>query len=87
MTTAKSCPTRCAVHLTVLLCFAHCWHAGGSPIARLEQQQHGRIFKEASQRGGFSMRLHLDRKYLDGLDGNVVAFVVISLIIIIAFVY
>jgi hypothetical protein len=34
-----------------------------------------------------SMRLHLDRKYLDGLDGNVVAFVVISLIIIIAFVY
>jgi hypothetical protein len=34
-----------------------------------------------------SMRVHLDRKYLDGLDGNVVAFVVISLIIIIAFVY
>jgi hypothetical protein len=34
-----------------------------------------------------SMRVHLDRKYLDGLDGNVVAFVAISLIIIIAFVY
>jgi hypothetical protein len=33
------------------------------------------------------MRVHLDRKYLDGLDGNVVALVVISLIIIVALVY
>jgi hypothetical protein len=33
------------------------------------------------------MRVHLDRKYLDGLDGNLVALVVISLIIIIALAY
>jgi hypothetical protein len=34
-----------------------------------------------------SMRIHLDRKQLDGLDGNLIALVVLSLIIIIAFAY
>jgi hypothetical protein len=31
------------------------------------------------------MRVHLDRKWIDGLDGNVIAIVVISLIIVVAF--
>jgi len=33
------------------------------------------------------MRIHIDRKQLDGLDGNAIAFFVISLIIVIAFAY
>jgi hypothetical protein len=33
------------------------------------------------------MRVHLDRKWLDGLDGDLIAFVVLSLIIVIAFAY
>jgi hypothetical protein len=33
------------------------------------------------------MRIHLDRKHLDGLDGNLIALVLISLIIILALAY
>jgi hypothetical protein len=33
------------------------------------------------------MRIHLDRKQLEGLDGNLVALLVISLIIIVALAY
>jgi hypothetical protein len=33
------------------------------------------------------MRIHLDRKQLEGLDGNLIALVVLSLIIILAFAY
>jgi hypothetical protein len=34
-----------------------------------------------------SMRIHLDRKHLDGIDGNLIALLLISLIIIIALAY
>jgi hypothetical protein len=53
------------------------WHAVGMAL-------------EASSEKGFrSMRVHIDRRWLDGnvLDGNVIAFVVISLLILIAFAY
>jgi hypothetical protein len=72
----------------VLLCFAHCWRAAETEIALLEWKRPRRILIGLSRKEEVcSMRVHLDRKYLDGLDGNVVAFVVLSLIIIIAFVY
>ena len=33
------------------------------------------------------MRVHIDRKQLDGVDGGTIAFVVIMLFIVIAFAY
>jgi hypothetical protein len=59
---------------------SRCWNGNSQGIfsEKLPQRR-----KEEDR----SMRLHLDRKYLVGLDGNVVAFVVITLIIILAFVY
>jgi hypothetical protein len=34
-----------------------------------------------------SMHIHVDRKWLDGIDGNVIALIVISLLIAIAFAF
>jgi len=33
------------------------------------------------------MHVHIDRKWLEVLDGNLIAFIVISLLIVIAFAY
>jgi uncharacterized protein involved in cysteine biosynthesis len=33
------------------------------------------------------MQIHMDRKWLEWLDGNLIAFIVISLLIVIAFAY
>jgi hypothetical protein len=33
------------------------------------------------------MHIHVDRKWLDGIDGNVIALIVISLLIAIAFAF
>ena len=61
----------------VLLCFVHCWHAVGTAAAKA--YLFGSFRKEEC-----SMRVHLDRKRL---DGDAIAFVVITLLIVIAFAY
>jgi hypothetical protein len=54
---------------------SRCWNGGS----------HGVLFWERpSEKECRSMRVHIDRKQL---DGNVIAFVVISLLIVIAFAY
>jgi hypothetical protein len=62
----------------VLLCFVHCWHAVGTAAAKAYLSCSFR--KEEC----CSMRVHLDRKRL---DGDAIAFVVITLLIVIAFAY
>jgi hypothetical protein len=61
-----------------LLCFVHCWHAVGTAAAK--------VYFVCSFRKEecCSMRVHLDRKRL---DGDAIAFVVITLLIGIAFAY
>ena len=66
-----------AAHLTVLLCFAQRCRAIGTAAARAYLFC---SFRKEER----SMRVHIDRKQL---DGNVIAFVVISLLIGIAFAY
>jgi hypothetical protein len=88
MTAVKSCPTRCAAHPKSCCCASRIAGAPGDQESRgWNVNSMGVSSKKLPKEEDCSMRLHLDRKYLDGLDGNVVAFVVISLIIIIAFVY
>jgi len=49
----------------------------------------GMALEASSEKECRSMRVHIDRRWLDGnvLDGNVIAFVVISLLIVAAFAY
>jgi len=73
----ESEPRKCGAP-KVLLCFAHCWHA----VERLQM----RLIVCCSFRKeeSCSMRVHIDRKRL---DGDAIAFVVIMLLIAIAFAY
>jgi hypothetical protein len=68
----------CVRRTQVLLCFVHCWHAVGTAAAK--------VYFVCSFRKEecCSMRVHLDRKRL---DGDAIAFVVITLLIVIAFAY
>jgi hypothetical protein len=66
------------MHPKVLLCFVHCRHAVGTAAAKAYFSCSFR--KEEC----CSMRVHLDRKRL---DGDAIAFVVITLLIVIAFAY
>jgi len=68
----------CVRRTQVLLCFEHCWHAVGMTTAK--------VYFVCSFRKEecCSMRVHLDRKRL---DGDAIAFVVITLLIVIAFAY
>jgi hypothetical protein len=74
----------------VLLCSAHCYRAARSKIVYWNGSRLGVL---SCHQGSFrkeeyrSMRIHLDRKQLDGLDGNLVALLLISLIIIVALAY
>jgi len=74
----------------VLLCSAHCCGAARSEIVCWNGNRRGVLLR---CQGSFRkeeyrlMRIHLDRKQLEGLDGNLIALVVLSLIIIIAFAY
>jgi hypothetical protein len=63
----------------VLLCFRHCWQAVGTPAAKA-YLFHCYFHKEECS----SMLVHIDRKRL---DGNAIAFVLIILLIVIAFAY
>jgi hypothetical protein len=63
----------------VLLCFKHCWHAIERRHLELIVMYRSFRKEECS-----SMRVHVDRKRL---DGNEIAFVVITLLIVIAFAY
>jgi hypothetical protein len=60
----------------VLLCFVHCWHAVGKTAAEAY------LFCSFRKEECCSMRVHLDRKQL---DGAAIAFVVITLLTVIAF--
>jgi hypothetical protein len=60
----------------VLLCFVHCWHAVGKTAAKAY------LFCSFRKEECCSMRVHLDRKQL---DGAAIAFVVITLLTVIAF--
>jgi hypothetical protein len=64
-----------AAHLTMLLCFPHCCRAVGMETAKAYYP--GSFRKEEC----CSMRVHLDRKPLDGVA---IAFVVISLLTVVA---
>jgi hypothetical protein len=63
----------------VLLCFQHCWQAVGTAAAKAYC-----FCSYFRKEECCSMRVHIDRKRL---DGNAIAFVVITLMIIIAFAY
>ena len=67
-----------APHLTVLLCFAQCCPAVGTAAAKAY------LFCSFRKEECCSMSVHIDRKRL---DGNAIAFVVIMLLIVIAFAY
>jgi hypothetical protein len=62
-----------AAHLTVLLCFAHCWHAVGTAAAKAHLS--------CSFRKEECCSMHTDRKRIDGAP---IAFVVITLLTVIA---
>ena len=62
----------------VLLCFVHCWLAVGTAAAKAY------LFCSFREEECCSMLVHLDRKRL---DGDTIAFVVITLLIVIAFAY
>jgi hypothetical protein len=62
----------------VLLCFVHCWHAVGTAAAKAY------LFFSFRKEECCSMRIHLDRKQQQ-LDGAAIAFVVITLLTVIAF--
>jgi hypothetical protein len=68
-----------AVAPKVLLCFVHCWHAVGMAAAKTYC-----FCCSFHKEEGCSMRGHIDRKQL---DGDAIAFVVITLLIVIAFAY
>jgi hypothetical protein len=65
----------------LLLCFVHCWPAVGTTAVQAY------LFCSFRKEECDSMRVHIDRKELEQLDGNAIAFVVITLLIVIAFIY
>jgi hypothetical protein len=62
----------------LLLCFVHRWATVGTAIAQAY------LFCSFRKEQCSSVRIHLDRKQL---DGQAIAFVVITLLIVLAFVY
>ena len=66
------------MHPKVLLCFVHCRHAVGTAAAKAY------LFCSFRKEECCSMRIHLDKKPPDGVA---IAFVVITLLIVIAFAY
>jgi hypothetical protein len=67
-----------AAHLTVLLCFPHCWRAVGTTAVRAY------CLEASSKKECPSMRIHIDKNQL---DGNAIALVLIALLIAIAIAY
>lgn len=62
----------------LLLCFVHCWPAVGTTAAQVY------LFSSFRKEECYSMRVHIDREQL---NGDAIAFVVITLLLVIAFVY
>jgi hypothetical protein len=54
---------------------------------RSKNRQPLHVVWNGGKKGVPLMQIHMDRKWLEWLDGNLIAFIVISLLIVIAFAY